>query len=61
MASPICGTWINTSGTQLHKITDQTIWLKKVTPSVGSLTYLILVGLGLEYDFEVHSKHLKLC
>lgn len=62
MASTTCGTWINTSETQLHKITEQTTWFKKVIPSVGSLTYLILIGLGLEeYDSEVHSKHLELC
>ena len=40
----------NTSGeveTQLRKITKQVTWLKKVTPLVASLTYLILIGLGL--------------
>lgn len=33
-------TWFDTSGevqTQLHKIIEQTIWYKKMTPSVGAL------------------------
>ena len=39
VANTTCCTWINTSGkaeTQLHKITEQATWLKKVTPSMGS-------------------------
>lgn len=43
-------TWINTSEkteTQLRKITEQAICLRKATPSMGSLTYRILIGLGL--------------
>lgn len=39
MANTICYTCINTSGeveTQLHKITEQAIWTKMVTPSSGS-------------------------
>ena len=51
MANTTCCTWIDTSGkvdTQLHKITEQATWLKKMTPSArSSLTYLTLIGLGL--------------
>ena len=51
MVNTTCCTWINPSGeaeTRLCKTTEQATWLRKVTPSmVLSLTYLILIGLGL--------------
>lgn len=39
VAQTTCCTWINTSGkmeTQLHKITEQATWFKKVIPSTRS-------------------------
>lgn len=49
MANTACCIWINTSGeveTQLHKITEQAIWLEKVTPSVGSFCDIDIDGFG---------------
>lgn len=54
-------TWINTSReieTQLHKLTEQDTWLKKMTPSVRSFLDLFdfdCLGLG-DHDSKVHSK-----
>lgn len=57
-----CYTWINKPGeveSQLHKTTEQSTWLKKVTLSTGCfLTYLILIALGLgDHGSKVHSRH----
>lgn len=58
-ASTTCYPQINITGEvemQLHKLNKP---LEKVTPSRGlSLTYWILIGLGLgDHGFEVHFKH----
>lgn len=60
MASTTYCTWIDTSGeveTLLHKIIEQTSWLKKMTSSMVSfLDLLILIGLGPEeWGSEMHS------
>ena len=50
MVNTTCCTWINTSmetETQLLRITEQATWLRKVTPSIRSLTYLILIDVCL--------------
>lgn len=44
VASTTCCHWVNTSGEveiQVHEITEQTIWLEKVTPSMGSFFDLL--------------------
>lgn len=46
--------WIHTSGLSPNK----PVGLEKQSPSMGSLTYLILTGLGLgDQASEVHSRH----
>lgn len=56
--------WANTSReveTQLDSITEQTAWLKKLTSSTGSLTYLIWIALGPgNHGSKVHSKRWEL-
>lgn len=50
MANATRYTRIDPSGeaeTQLRKITEQASWLKKVIPSMGSFTCLILIGFSL--------------
>lgn len=56
LASITCYTWMDTSmegETPLHKITEQASWLKRLTPSMGSLVGLSIV----DHDSELHSKH----
>ena len=62
VANTTCCTKINISGgteTHLRSLTKLGTWLKKVTLSQSlSLTYFILIGLGLrDHGSEVHSKH----
>ena len=61
IANTTCYTWIHTSEeaqTQLYKITEPATWLSKLTPSAGSLTYLILISLGLgDHGSNLHPKH----
>lgn len=56
LPSITCYTWMDTSmegETPLHKITQQASWLKRLTPSMGSLVGLSIV----DHDSELHSKH----
>lgn len=57
-----CCNWVNTSGdveTQLYKITEQAILLKRRLLQWGfSLNYLTSIVLGFgDHRFKVHSKH----
>ena len=65
VANTTCCTKINISRdteTPLHSLSKLGTWLKKVTlPQSLSLTYFILIDLGLrDHGSEVHSKHWEL-
>lgn len=64
MANATRYTRIDPSGeaeTQLRKITKQASWLKKVIPSMGSFTCLILIGFSLrDHDSKMYSEHWEL-
>ena len=59
-----CYAWTNPpgdAGSQSAKMPEQAIWLKRMTPSVGSSTCLILTGLGLgDGGPKGHSGHWEL-
>lgn len=64
MADTTQYTRIDPSGeaeTRLRKITEQGSWLKKVIPSMGSFTCLILIGLSLrDHASKLYSRHWEL-